>query len=274
LNVRVAHSPDSDDAFMFHAIAYGKIDTEGLVFSMSRHDTEALNALADTDEADVLAVSCARYATIADRWLLLPHGASVGRGYGPVVVANAPCTLASLQKKRIGVPGLRTTAYMVLRILLGEFEPVQIPISPYERVWKSLRDRDVDAALVIHEGRLAFEHEGFAFVCDIGREWKLPLPLGVNVINKSLERDSIEKISRVCKRSIAWALDHRDETMLALRGTSPLDASGLDRYLAMYANDHDTREMRSDVISAMETLFDEATKRNLLAKRVAIELAP
>jgi len=274
MDVRIGHSPDSDDAFMFHAIVHRKIDTEGLSFSMSQHDTESLNALADTDDADVLAVSCARYATIADRWLLLPHGASVGRGYGPVVVANAPCTLASLEGKRIGVPGLRTTAYMVLRILLEKFEPVQIPIAPYERVWTALHNRDVDAALVIHEGRLAFEREGFAFVCDIGKEWKLPLPLGVNVIKKSLGRDSIEKISRVCKRSIAWALDHRDEVMLALRDTTPLDAAGLDRYLSMYANEEDTRSMRSDVISVMETLFDEAAKRKLVTQRVAIELAP
>lgn len=285
--IRIAHSPDSDDAFMFHALVHSKIDAEGLTFSFSRHDTETLNAIAGADEADVLAVSCARYATIADRWLLLPHGASVGRGYGPVVVAKSPRTLASLEGARIGVPGLRTTATMVLRILLDRFEPVTIPITPYERVWNSLRTNEVDAALVIHEGRLAFEREGFACVCDIGEAWsadpakpgrrdheKRPLPLGVNVIRRALGDEVIEKVSRVCKRSIAWALDHRAEMIVAMRGTTPLDDAGLDRYLAMYANEEDTREMRSDVISAMATLFDEAAKRNLLARAPKIELAP
>ena len=259
---------------MFHALVHDEIDTEGLSFSFEQHDTETLNALAEKDEADVLAVSCARYATIADRWLLLPHGASVGRGYGPVVVAKTPRSLASLEGARIGVPGLRTTATMVLRILLDRFEPVTIPITPYERVWAALRSNEVDAALVIHEGRLAFEREGFACVCDIGEAWKRPLPLGVNVIRRALGDDLVAKTSRVCKRSIAWALDHRDEVMLALRDTTPLDAAGLDRYLAMYANDEDTREMRSDVISAMEALFVEAAKRNLIARAPTIELAP
>ena len=274
MKIRIAHSPDSDDAFMFYALAHSKIDAEGLSFSFSKHDTETLNALADTDDVDVLAVSCARYATIADRWLLLPHGASVGRGYGPVVVAKSPRTLASLEGKRIGVPGLRTTATMVLRILLDRFEAVTIPITPYERVWNALRKDEVDAALVIHEGRLSFEREGFACVCDIGEAWKLPLPLGVNVIRRALGPESIEKVSRVCKRSIAWALDHRAEMLVAMRGTTPLDDAGLDRYLAMYANEEDTREMRSDVISAMETLFAEAAKRNLLTRAPTIELAP
>lgn len=274
MTIRIAHSPDSDDAFMFHALVHSKIDAEGSSFSFSRHDTETLNAIADTDDADVLAVSCARYATIADRWLLLPHGASVGRGYGPVVVAKSPRTLASLEGARIGVPGLRTTATMVLRILLERFEAVTIPITPYERVWSVLREGEVDAALVIHEGRLAFEREGFACVCDIGEEWKRPLPLGVNVIRRALGDETIARVSRVCKRSIAWALDHRVEVMATMRDTSPLDAAGLDRYLAMYANDEDTREMRSDVISAMETLFAEATKRKLLARAPKIELAP
>jgi len=280
VKIHIAHSPDSDDSFMFYALVHDKIDAEGLEASMEQHDTEALNALADEEGVDVLAVSMARYATIADRWLLLPHGASVGRGYGPVVVAKEACRLESLAGKRIGVPGLRTTAYMVLRTLLDRFEPVQIPIAPYERVWCALRSGDVDAALVIHEGRLAFEREGFAFVCDIGEAWTrahgLPLPLGVNVIRKSLDQEAIARISRVCRRSIEWALDHREEVMDALqrdKGKTPLDRAGLDRYLSMYAND-DTKMLRPDVISAMERLFDEALKRKLIAKRAAIELAP
>ncbi len=265
---------------MFYALVHEKLGdlAEGLSFTFEAHDTEALNALAgEVDGPDVLAVSAARYATITEKYFLLPHGASVGRGYGPVVVAasNEATSLASLAGKRIGVPGLRTTAYLVLRILLERFEPVTIPIAPYELVWRALRARDVDAALVIHEGRLTFEREGFGFVCDIGDAWMrahdLPLPLGVNVISKSLGDDLIARVSRVVRRSIAWGFDHRGDVMRTL--PTPLDAAGLDRYLAMYAND-DTREMRADVIRGLKTLFDEAARRDLLPKSPAIELAP
>jgi 1,4-dihydroxy-6-naphthoate synthase len=276
--VRVACSPDSDDAFMFHAILEKEIDTEGLTFAVEQHDTDALNALADEERLDVLAVSAARYATIADRYLLLPHGASVGRGYGPVVVTKARCTLGALAGKRIAVPGLRTTAYFVLRILLGEFEPVVVPIAPHDAVWQVLRSDEVDAALVIHEGRLTFEREGFALVCDVGAEWKrlhdLPLPLGVNVIRRALGSEVIARVSRVCRRSIVWARDHRDVLVGALEGKSPLDSAGLERYLAMYAN-ADTETMAPDVLHGMRVLFMEAAKLGLIDSPAdAIELAP
>lgn len=274
--IRVAHSPDSDDAFMFWAVLHGEVDAEGLELVAETHDTEALNALADEERIDVLAVSAARYGTIADRYVLLPHGASVGRGYGPVVVAREPRTLASLSGKRVAVPGPRTTAYLVLRILLDAFEPVVVPIAPYETVWRTLRDGEVDAALVIHEGRLTYEREGFALVCDIGRAWTdakgLPLPLGVNVIRRGLGPELIARVSRVCARSIAWALAHRDRLMREMTNT-PLDAAGLDRYLAMYAN-ADTQAMAPDVVRAMAELFSEARKRGLLATTPVIELAP
>ena len=211
--IHIACSPDSDDTFMFHALLHGKLDTHGLTFVAESHDTEALNALADTDRIDVLAVSVARYATIAERYLLLPHGASVGRGYAFVVIAREPCDLASLRGKRIAVPGLRTTAYLVLRILLGELTPVVVPIVPYEGIWHALRSGEVDAALVIHEGRLSFAREGFALVCDIGAAWELahhlPLPLGVNVIRRALGPALIKEVSALCRASIAWARSSR-----------------------------------------------------------------
>lgn len=277
--IRIAHSPDSDDAFMFHALLHGAVDAEGLSFVAETRDTESLNALADEEDAvDVLAVSLARYATIADRYLLLPHGASVGRGYGPVVVAEGARALASLAGKRIAVPGLRTTAYLVLCLLLADFEPVVVPITPHDAVWQKLRAREVEAALVIHEGRLTYEREGFALVCDIGAAWTeahgLPLPLGVNVIRRGLGAPLIEKVSRACSRSIAWALAHRSDLVreLATAG-GPLDAADLDRYLAMYAN-ADTSSMAPDVIRAVETLFAEAARRGLVAAAPKIELAP
>src|SRR5580692_5722641 len=221
--IRLAFSPDSDDIFMFWALLAGKIDPEGLVFEAHRADTETLNASAAAGELDVVAVSIARYPAIARDYLLLRHGMSIGRGYGPVVVSPAPRELASLEGARIGVPGLRTTAYLVLRLLLPRFEPVVVPISPYARSFEAVRSGEVDAALLIHEGRLTYEREGFACVCDVGAGWAeatggLPLPLGGNAIRRGLGPELVAKVSRLCQASIAWALEHRDTVMEALLG--------------------------------------------------------
>jgi 1,4-dihydroxy-6-naphthoate synthase len=262
--IRLAFSPDSDDLFMFYALLHGHVRADGLAFEHERADTESLNERAAKGDVDVIAVSIARYAEIADKYLLLPHGASVGRGYGPVVVAKTPRALSDLAGKRIGVPGLRTTAYLVLTLLLPEFEPVVVPIAPYARVFEALRSGEIDAALLIHEGRLTYEREGFARVVDIGEGWSkltggLPLPLGGNAIRRALGGPLIEAVSRACRDSIRWALENRDEVMRAMlaaetRDDVGLDRAMLDRYLAMYANE-DTLAMKDDVKRAVDELF-------------------
>jgi|CZKU01.1.fsa_nt_gi 1,4-dihydroxy-6-naphthoate synthase len=282
MRIRLAFSPDSDDIFMFWALLSGKIDCEGLVFEAERADTETLNARAAAGELDVIAVSIARYAAIARDYLLLRHGMSVGRGYGPVVVAPGARELASLEGARIGVPGLRTTAYLVLRLLLPRFEPVVVPISPYARAFSAVRAGEVEAALLIHEGRLTYEREGFARVCDIGEEWArltggLPLPLGGNAIRRGLGPELVAKVSRLCEASIAWALAHRAETIDALLATESrsdlaLDRAMLDRYLAMYANT-DTLSPPSDVPRAIEEMFRRANAIGLLPEIPRVELA-
>ncbi len=281
--IRLAFSPDSDDIFMFWALLNGKIDPEGIAFSHERADTETLNERAARGDVDVIAVSMARYAGIADDYLLLPHGASVGRNYGPVVVATAARSLASLEGARIGVPGLRTTAYLTLRLLLPRFEAIVLPISPYARVFEALRTREVDAALLIHEGRLTYEREGFARVSDIGEGWSaltggLPLPLGGNAIRRGLGPELVAKVSRLCKSSIAWALAHRDEVIDALlavesRGDVGLDRAMLDRYLAMYANE-DTLDLPADGRRAVSELFTRARAAGLIDRDVRVEWAP
>ncbi len=280
--IRLAFSPDSDDIFMFWALLHGKVDAGDLDFEVVRHDTETLNALADGDSVDVLAMSIARWAEVSERWLLLPHGASVGRGYGPVVVAKEAVTLESLRGKPIGVPGLRTTAYAVLRVLLGEFEPVVIPIAPYSKSFDAIREGRVAAALLIHEGRLTYEREGFALVSDIGAEWTrltgLPLALGGNAIRRALGGATIAKVSQACRASIAWGLEHREELMTALLGEESrkdvgLDRALLDRYLAMYANE-DTREMKDDVKRGIEELFRRAHAVGLHREMLTPEFAP
>jgi 1,4-dihydroxy-6-naphthoate synthase len=281
--VRIAFSPDSDDLFMFWPLLSGKIDPEGLVFESERADTESLNARAARADIDVVAVSIARWPSIAADYLLLSHGMSVGRGYGPVVVAEEPRDLASLRGARIAVPGLRTTAYLVLRLLLPEFEPVVVPISPYARAFEAVRSGEVDAAVLIHEGRLTFEREGLTAVCDLGQAWAhategLPLPLGGNAIRRGLGPVRIAQVSRLIKASIAWSLTHREGTMQALldvdgRADLALDRSLLDRYLAMYAN-ADTLDAPADVRLAIDEMYGRAVAQGLIERAPLAEFAP
>jgi 1,4-dihydroxy-6-naphthoate synthase len=281
--IRLAFSPDSDDIFMFWPLLSGKIDPEGLTFSAERADTETLNARAAAADIDVVAVSIARWPSIARDYLLLPHGMSVGRGYGPVVVALRACDLSSLEGARIGVPGLRTTAYLVLRLLLARFEPVVIPISPYSRAFDAVRSREVDAALLIHEGRLTYEREGMARVVALGEGWAaltggLPLPLGGNAIRRGLGPELVAKVSRLCRASIAWALANREETMRALldhesRVDLALDRATLDRYLAMYANE-DTLGAPDDVRRAIDAMYSRAHAAGVLEQETRGEFAP
>ena len=271
---------------MFWALLNGKVDAEGLSFVADRADTETLNTRAEDPaggNADVIAVSIAQYARVAKDYLLLPHGMSVGRGYGPVVVALEDCSLASLAGKRIGVPGLRTTAYLVLRLLLPDFEPVVVPIAPYARAFEALRAREVEAALLIHEGRLFYEREGTRKVVDIGEAWSLatsglPLPLGGNAIRRDLGPALVERVSRICRASIRWALDNKNEVARALlaaetRSDVGLDAASLDRYLAMYAN-ADTLDAPADVRHALDELFTRGRAAGLVPADVRAELAP
>jgi 1,4-dihydroxy-6-naphthoate synthase len=280
--VRLAFSPDSDDIFMFWALLHGKIDPHGLTFVHERADTEALNERAARGDVDVIAVSIARYAALADKYLLLPHGASVGRGYGPVVVALTPSRLEALAGRRIGIPGFHTTAYMTLRLLLPEFEARVIPISPFSLSFDAVRNGEVDAALLIHEGRVTFEREGFHKVVDLGQAWAsltggLPLPLGGNVIRRGLGPETISLVSRLCRESIAWALEHREAVMSALLGEETradvgLDRSMLDRYLAMYAN-ADTLDFAPDARTAVVELFRRGADVGLVPYGACAEFA-
>jgi 1,4-dihydroxy-6-naphthoate synthase len=252
-------------------------------FTAERADTETLNQRAERGDVDVVAVSIAQYARVSKDYLLLPHGMSVGRGYGPVVVANEERDLASLAGKRVGVPGLRTTAYLVLRLLLRDFEAVVVPIAPYSAAFSALREGAIDAALLIHEGRLFYEREGTKKVVDLGEAWAkqtggLPLPLGGNAIRRALGDERIERTSAVCRASIRWAIDHADEVTRALlaeekREDLTLDRASLDRYLAMYAN-ADTLDAPDDVRRAIDELFRRGSEAGVLPKDARAAFAP
>jgi 1,4-dihydroxy-6-naphthoate synthase len=281
-SLRLAFSPDSDDLFMFWPLLSGKVDSEGLEFEVERADTETLNERAAVGDVDVLALSVARWPAIAHNYLLLRHGMSVGRGYGPVLVSNRERSLSSLTGARIGIPGLRTTAYLVLRLLLPSFEPVVIPIAPYARAFEAVRSGEVDAALLIHEGRLTYAREGMSCVCELGSAWSatnngLPLPLGANAVRRALGDEVVTKVSRVVRASIAWALQNREQTMAELlaretRTDLILDRTLLDRYLAMYAN-ADTLEASDDVQRAITTLFSKAHEAGLFPELPLLEFA-
>jgi 1,4-dihydroxy-6-naphthoate synthase len=268
---------------MFWALAHGRIDARGLRFEHARADTEALNRAAETSRSpDVTAVSIHQYAYLAERYLLLPHGGSVGAGYGPVLVAPQARTLESLRYRRIGVPGLRTSAYLVLRLLLPEFEPVIVPVAPFARAYEALRGGEVEAALLIHEGRLLYEREGLQRVCELGEAWHartgLPLPLGGNVIARSLGSERIALCSQVLRESIRWALEHRGEVMAALlaaeqREGVPRDPALFDRYLAMYAND-DTLDYGPQGRHAIAELLRLGHEAGVIPHAVEVEFAP
>jgi 1,4-dihydroxy-6-naphthoate synthase len=282
MSISLAYSVDADDAFMFYALRLGGIDTRGLSFSHRRVDTSTLNALAAAGEVDVVAISVGAYPGVAEKYLLLPHGASVGRGFGPVLVARHPMALADLAGKRVGIPGLSTTAWLVLRQMQPDLVPVIVPIAPFSRIFDCLDAGTVDAALLIHEGRLLYQDRGYACVAELGEWWQaktgLPLPLGVNVIRRGLGAERIALVSAVLREAIDYALEHREAIIPVLaaedRGEAALaQAALLDRYLGMYANE-DTRAMAPDVRHAIEVLFERAAKAGLLPPGCPIDWAP
>jgi 1,4-dihydroxy-6-naphthoate synthase len=237
--IHVAHSPDSDDAFMFYALAANKIDTEGLTYVHELQDIESLNHRAMRGELEVTAVSIHAYSELTDRYALLPSGASMGDRYGPRLVARTPMARADLRGKRIAVPGLKTSAYLAARLFEPDFEAVVVP---FDRIEQAVIDKKVDVGLLIHEGQLTFHDQGLHLIRDLGEWWfeetGLPLPLGGNVIRKDLGPDLMKTITRHLHASIAYALEHRkaalDHAMQYARG---LDRDKADTFVGMYVND-------------------------------------
>jgi 1,4-dihydroxy-6-naphthoate synthase len=266
--IRVACSPDADDLFMMRALIEGRLDTGPYRFDVTTAPTDELNRMADRDDVDVLAVSIAAYPQIADRWQLLPHGGSMGEGYGPVVVAREPVPLAALEGRRVAIPGLTTTSWAVLHMMI-DVVPVEIPIVPHARIFEALRSGEVDAALIIHEGRLTFEAQGFHAVEDLGAWWGrttggLPLPLGGNVIRRGLGPEVIDDVSALLRASIRDALDDREAaiTWLLGRGIALSTREQVDRYLAMYANDR-TLDYGEKGRTAIEILLEQGAAMGL-----------
>lgn len=270
--IHVAHSPDSDDAFMFYALASGKIDTEGLTYVHELQDIETLNQRAMRGELEVTAVSIHAYAYISDKYALLPHGASMGDKYGPRLVARTPMSRADIRGKRIAVPGLMTSAYLGLRMFEPDFEPV---VTPFDQIEDVVAEGKVDLGLLIHEGQLTFGDKGLHLIQDLGEWWfgetGLPLPLGGNVVRKDLGDDLTRKISRHLHDSIAYGLEHRkaalDHSMQYARG---LERSKADTFVGMYVNDW-TLDYGERGRQAVRLFLQRGVEQGLISKPVSVE---
>jgi 1,4-dihydroxy-6-naphthoate synthase len=245
ISIRVGHSPDPDDAFMFHALANAKIDTGFYEFHHELVDIETLNRRAFSGDLELTAVSLHGYAHLTDKYLLCPCGASMGDGYGPMVIAKHAYGVDDLPRMTIAVPGTLTTAYLALRLCLGlDFKHVVVPfdhiIAATER--GEYQGQAIDAGLIIHEGQLTYADCGLTLIVDTGKWWLdatgLPLPLGANAIRKDLGPHVIRDVTRLLKQSIEYGLQHREEALqYALQFGRDLDRSRADRFVGMYVND-------------------------------------
>jgi len=239
--ITVGHSPDPDDAFMFHGIACGKVDTAGFAIEQLLEDIESLNRRCMESEIEVSAVSIHAYAHLTGNYALMHCGASMGDGYGPRIVARQPVSPADLAKMTIAIPGTLTSAFLALQLYLGK--PFEYRVVPFDRILETVRDGEADAGLVIHEGQLTYGDFGLSLIGDLGVWWGeqhdgLPLPLGGNVVRKDLGEETMRTLTRVLRDSITYGLDHRKEALdYAIGFGRGLDRDLNDEFVGMYVND-------------------------------------
>jgi 1,4-dihydroxy-6-naphthoate synthase len=274
MKITVAHSPDSDDAFMFYGLGSGNVPTDGISVEHLLADIETLNRAAFDGRYEVTAVSFHAYALLTEKYLLLRHGASMGDRYGPVVVARADGP-ASLEGVTVAVPGLLTTAYLALKLYAPA---VEVEVMPFDKIQEAVHEGKADAGLIIHEGQLTYTSEGLKKIVDLGEWWAdktggLPLPLGGNVIRKDLGPENIAKISKMLHDSIAYGLDHRREALdYAMKYGRGLDRAKADRFVGMYVNEL-TLDYGDRGRTAVQRLMDEAYAARLIPSRVNVEFA-
>ena len=236
--IKLAHSPDSDDAFMFYALATHKLSTPGYKYTHVLSDIQSLNEAALQETYDVTAVSFAAYPTLRDKYVLLDCGASFGEGYGPIVVATHSMKPQEIKGKRIGVPGLKTSAYLTLKLYQPDFEPV---VMPFDKIIEAVRNNVVEAGLLIHEGQLFFPQLGLHRVIDLGIWWQeltsLPLPLGGNAVRRSLGSELGRIVAKTIRDSVAYGLEHREEALnYAMQFARDMDIELADKFVGMYVN--------------------------------------
>ena len=268
----IAHSPDSDDAFMFYALATGKVDPDEFQFTHELHDIETLNQAALSGRYEVTAVSIHAYAYLHDRYALLKSGASMGEGYGPIVVSATHIAPAEFAGCTVGIPGKQTSAYLVLRLFESDLE---FRVIPFDQIIPSVQRREVDAGVIIHEGQLTYRGEGLHKIVDLGEWWTditgLPLPLGGNVIRRDLGEENIRRVSGLIQESIAYALSHREEALsYALefgRGLSPEQG---DQFVRMYVNDR-TLDYGEKGRNAVQLFLDRGYQAGIIPHQLQVD---
>ena len=272
VNLTLGHSPDPDDAFMHFALAKDRIDTGPYRFEHILQDIQTLNERATRGELDITAISVHAYAYVADKYALLPSGASMGDRYGPMVVAKQPYAPADLKGRRIAVPGLMTSAYLELRLAIGDFEPVVVP---FDRIIEKVVSGEFDAGLIIHEGQLTYADAGLHSCLELGEWWDdltggLPLPLGANTINKR-HGEAMPEIARILENSIRYGLDHREEALdYALGWARDMEVDLADRFVGMYVN-HWTLDYGEKGRAAIRELLDRAFAAKLIPEVKELE---
>lgn len=272
--ITVAHSPDSDDAFMFYALAKKKIDSSGFEFQHVLKDIETLNRSALEGQYEVTAVSFHAYAFLCDRYSLLDSGASMGDRYGPLVVSKKPMQPGDLKGKVLAIPGTMTSAFLIMQLFQPNFTPVVVP---FDQVFQAVADDRADAGLVIHEGQLTYASLGLHAVIDLGEWWHqetgLPLPLGGNVIRKDLGPTAIGRIARVLKQSIQYGLDHRAQALdYAMSFARDMDPRLADRFVGMYVNQRTLGYGEPERL-AVQLLLDRGYQEGIIDHQVQVEFA-
>ncbi len=267
-----AHSPDSDDAFMFYGLATKKIRSSVVAFRHVLEDIQSLNRKAAEGAYELTAISYHAYAFVADKYALMASGSSVGDGYGPMVVSTRPLEPGELRGKRIAIPGKLTTAYLTLRLFEPDFEALEVP---FDQILDAVRDHAADAGLVIHEAQLTYSRGGFHNVLDLGRWWKkeyeLPLPLGANVLRRDLAPEVRCECCRLMRESIQYALDHREESLnYAMQFARDLEQPQAEKFVGMYVN-HYTLDCGELVPRAAQKLLDLGHQAGLIPNRVTVE---
>ncbi|HEX2109017.1 MAG TPA: MqnA/MqnD/SBP family protein [Rubrobacteraceae bacterium] len=270
--IRVAHSPDSDDAFMFYALANDRLDTGNLRFEHELSDIESLNRRALNGELEVSAVSIHAYAYLTARYALLASGSSMGDRYGPRLVAREAFAREDLKGKKVAVPGEWTTAFLALKLYEPEVEHVVVP---FDEIMEYVARGGADVGLLIHEGQLTHESEGFSLIEDLGEWWYsetgLPLPLGGNVVRRDLGEETIREVARLIKASIQYALDHREEALAyALGYARDLPREQADRFVSMYVNEW-TVDYGETGRKAVQALLSRGHEAGVIPHKVEVE---
>ena len=270
--ITVAHSPDSDDAFMFYGLATNKLRVPGLRFTHTLCDIETLNRKAQEGVYDVTAISFHAYPYIQDQYALLPSGGSVGDGYGPMIVAPRAFTQSEIKKKRIAVPGKLTTAYLALKL----FAPgIEVEVVPFDQIIPQVLEGKYEAGLIIHEGQLTYAKVGLHRVVDLGKWWQkvtgLPLPLGGNAIRRALGPELMLKVGTALRDSIQYALDHREAALAyAMQFARDLDSQAADKFVGMYVNER-TLDYGPDGREAVRRLLDMGHKAGIIPRAAKVE---